>query len=110
QWRILVLTVAILAVLASVSVGRAGFGIEVAKESRYFELAMSLVPLSVLNWSFLFPERQYLRAAIIVGLWIVCFLGFRDNWKEFRYYKREAIQRNVGLRCLAAYYEGKSDS
>jgi hypothetical protein len=110
QWRILALTLAILGVLASVSAGRAGFGIQQTKESRYFEFAMPLIPLSVLNWAFLFPKKQYLKVAIIASLLIVCFAGFRNNWKEFSYYKREAIQRSVGVKCLTAYYKGKADN
>jgi hypothetical protein len=109
-WRNFTLTLAVLAVLASVAVGRAGFGIEQAKASRYFEFAMSLLPLSVLNWTLFLQRSKSLRVAAVTSLWIICLLAFRDNWRHFRYYKREAVHRKVGLDCLAAYYEGKGDS
>jgi hypothetical protein len=105
------LTLAVLGVLASVSIGRAGFGIvEQAKESRYFELAMALLPLSVFNWTFLLQARRTLMMAAVASLWIICLLAFWDNWREFRYYKREAVERRIGLKCLEAYYKEKGGS
>jgi hypothetical protein len=108
-WRSLTLTLAVLGVLASVSLGRAGFGIEQAKESRNFELAMPLLPLSVVHWSVLLQKRKSLMVAAITGLWVVFFFAFFDNWQQFKYYKREAIRRQIGLKCLKAYYEHKGD-
>ena len=108
-WRSITLTVAVLGVLASVSIGRAGFGIEHSKESRYFELSMPLLPLSVFNWSFLLQAKKTLMVAAATTLWIICFIGFWNNWREFSFYKREAVRRQIGVKCLAAYYEGRSD-
>jgi hypothetical protein len=110
QWRSLTVTLGLLGVLGSVSAGRAGFGVEQAKDSRYFELSMLLVLLSVVNWASFLQERKYLKVAVLVGLWILCFLGFWNNWKDFKYYRREAVQRNLGLKCVAAYYDGNGDS
>jgi hypothetical protein len=109
-WRSFTLTVAVLGVLASVSAGRAGFSIEQAKAPRYFEFGMLLLPLSVLNWTFFLQRSKSLRVAAVASLWIICLLAFRDNWRDFRYYKREAVHRKVGLDCLTAYYEGKGDN
>jgi hypothetical protein len=110
-WRSITLTLAVLGVLASVSIGRAGFGIvEQSKASRYFELGMALLPSSVLNWTFLFQARRALMMAAIATLWIICFVAFWNNWREFRYYKREAVERRIGVKCLDVYYEGKGDS
>jgi hypothetical protein len=109
QWRVFVSTLGVLAVLASVSCGRAGFGIDQAKQSRYFEFGMLLIPLSVVNWAFLIQGRHRLKVAVMAGLWMFCFLGFRNNWNDFQNYKLEAAQRKVGLKCLRAYYEGTGD-
>jgi hypothetical protein len=108
-WRNLTLTLAILAVLASASAGRAGFGTEQAKDSRNFELAMPLLPLAVVNWSIFLQKRKFLMIAAIASLWVVCFFAFFDNWRQFKYYKREAVRRQIGLKCLKAYYEQKGD-
>ncbi len=108
-WRCLTLTLAVLGVLAAVAAGRVGFGIEQAKDSRNFELAMPLLPLSVVNWTIFLQKRKSLMIIAIASLWIICFVSFFDNWREFRYYRREAVQRQIGLKCLAAYYEKRGD-
>jgi len=110
QWRTLALMLGVLGVLASIAAGRAGFGVEQAKDSRYFEVGMMLIPLSLVSWTFLLQEKKLLRAGLIAGLWIFCFQTFWNNWKEFRQYKRVAIQRKAGLTCLTAYYQGDGDS
>ena len=110
QWRTLALMLGLLGVLASMAAGRAGFGVEQAKDSRYFEVAMVLIPLSLVSWTFLLQEKRHLRTGLIAGLWIFCFQTFWNDWRKFRYYKREAVQRKAGLTCLTAYYEGKGDS
>ncbi len=110
QWRTLALMLGVLGVMASVAAGRAGFGVEQAKDSRYFEVGMVLIPLSLVSWTFLLQEKKLLWAGLIAGLWIFCFQAFWNDWKKFRYYKREAVQRKAGLTCLTAYYEGKGDS
>jgi len=103
------LTLAVLGVLASVSSGRAGFGIGQSKESRYFELAMPLLPLCVFNWTFFLQAKKSLMAAAVASFWIICLISFSNNWRQFRFYKQEAVRRQIGLKCLAAYYEGKGD-
>jgi hypothetical protein len=105
QWRAFVSTLAVLAVLASLAAGRAGFGVEQAKQSRYFEFAMSLIPLSVVNWALLLQRRQRLKAAVLASLWIFCLLTFWNSWKDFQNYKLESVRRNDGLKCLSAYYQ-----
>ena len=109
SWRSITLTLTVLAVLASVSVGRAALSIEQSKESRYFELAMPLLPLSVVNWTVFLQETTYWRRAVLVTLWIICCFAFGDNWRQFRYYKREAVKRHTAHACLQAYYQGKGD-
>jgi hypothetical protein len=70
---------------------------------------MPLLPLSVVNWSLFLEERKSLMMAAVAALWIICFIAFWNNWRQFRYYKREAVQRQLGIACLAAYYDGKGD-
>lgn len=108
-WRSITVTLAVLGVLASVSIGRAGFGVEHAKESRYFEVAMPLLPLAGFNWTLLLQARKALMITVVGSLWIICFVAFWNNWREFRIYKREAVRRESGLKCLTAYYNGKGD-
>ena len=48
-------------------------------------------------------------AAAVAALWVICCIAFWDNWRDFRFYKREAVLRQIGLKCLGSYYEGKGD-
>jgi hypothetical protein len=70
---------------------------------------MPLLPLAVVNWSIFLQKRKFLVIAAIASLWVVCFFTFFDNWRQFKYYKREAVRRQIGLKCLKAYYEQKGD-
>lgn len=106
QWRAFVPTLGVLAVLASVTAGRTGFGIEQSKESRYFELGMSLIPLSLVGWAVFLQESKRLKAGVIAGLWVFCFFASWNGWKDFQNYQIEALRRNAGLACLLASYRG----
>jgi hypothetical protein len=114
QWATLAIAISILAVLGSASVTRAGFGVGVAKSSRYAEFGMILIPFSLLNWSFFLKDRERSRNQVIAGLWVFCFLTFANNWigfgnydagaPSFRNYPALAARKMVGVECVRAYY------
>ena len=72
EWRTLALMLGVLGVLASIAAGRAGFGVEQAKDSRYFEVGMVLIPLSLVSWTFLLQEKKLLMGR--VNCWLVDLL------------------------------------
>jgi hypothetical protein len=110
QWVGFVAVMGILAVLASISTGRGGFGVEQAKSSRYAEFGMVLIPLSMLNWSIFLYHTKKLKGFVLAVLWFFCFLTFWDNWGDFRNYEREAGRRKQGIECIRAYYQGGGEA
>lgn len=108
HWAIFAIVFAILADLAAVSIGRAGFGMEFSKTQEYAEHGMPLMILSVLNWSFFLKDRKILRGVAIGALWIFFFLAFQGNW-TFDIYRTQSAGRLEGVRCVKAYYDQVGD-
>lgn len=108
NWAPYVVVMAILANVASISAGRAGFGIEMAKNDRYFEFVMPLMLLSAVNWAIFLKRKERLRTAALLALWLFCSLGFSRKW-DFINYSRSRQDRLIGVECVRAYYEGQGD-
>lgn len=89
----------ILAMMASISLGRAGFGVFQAKSSRYSLLPMFLPMLSVAFFSFV-PKLRILGSTVI-GLVVV--FGIWDNFSMEQYYKIRS-DRLQGRYCLKKLY------
>ncbi len=105
------LAAAILGVLAAVAViafGRAGFGVASSKTSRYSETAFILIPLMVFAWSIALSTRFHFEKrktnAIWVVLWLLCLGGYSNtnNW-NFKYYHHYQIIKQEGLDCVERY-------
>lgn len=105
SWAVHGFTLAALCVLASIAVGRAGADIPRAKISRYSDFAMMLIPCSVFAWAVLLRERAALRRYVLVGLWVLCCVGFSYKWLWFSVYRQQGEARREGVRCIRAYYE-----
>jgi hypothetical protein len=103
HWAVFTTALACLAVLASISAGRAAFGPLQSKSSRYAEFGMALIPLTALAWGLVLRRRGRLRAAVLVGLWLLLFATFWDNWR-FADYLHHHGQRKLGVRCVEQYY------
>ncbi|HEY0003460.1 MAG TPA: hypothetical protein VGB17_01525 [Pyrinomonadaceae bacterium] len=105
SWAVFAVMLGTLGSLGSISVGRAGFGLVEGRFARYFEAGMLLVPFSVLAWSIFLREWPRLKIAALISLWLLCMVGFRDNWRQFRAYELIAGHRRAGLECTRQYYE-----
>lgn len=110
SWAVYAAVAGILAALSVITIGRANFGVEQSKSSRYSEIGMMLIPLSVLTWSIFLQDRKRVRAYLLACLWLLCFITFQNNWTEFSNYESAAKQRTRGLLCIESYYAGKGDA
>jgi hypothetical protein len=104
HWASLVLVTAFLANLVLISIGRAEYGIQIAKYSHYAEHGMPLIILSVINWSLLLAARPRIKAFFIAVLWLFCLMTFIGDW-DFGIYQKIYADKLEGSRCVQAYYE-----
>lgn len=108
QWTVSVTMIAILGTLASVAVGRAPFGIEWSKTSRYAEIGMPLIILSAVSWSWCLQRKHIIRVAVLVSLWLFCLISFSNNW-SFHTYGEVAATKKIGVLCAQVYYSNGGD-
>jgi len=108
RWAPYVAVFGIFANLASISAGRAGFGLGLAKSDRYFEFVMALVLLSVINWAVFLRDKRRLKIAVLAGLWLLCCASFARKW-DLGPYRTSSAERLEGVRCVKAYYQGEGD-
>lgn len=109
SWAVYSAVAGILASLSVITIGRANFGVAQAKGSRYSEIAMILIPLTVMAWAIFLKDRKRVRVGMLLGLWLLCFLTFANNWSEFSEYEAHAKQRTRGVLCIEKYYAGQGD-
>ncbi|MBI4345539.1 MAG: hypothetical protein HY553_01705 [Elusimicrobia bacterium] len=98
----------LVAVLAGCALGRAAFGVEYAKASRYATLASLLVPFMAAAWWIALEGRQS-RPRVLAGLWALLFAAHADNW-DFSVYRRIREERLAGLECVRTYYESGGEA
>jgi hypothetical protein len=108
QWAVFGLTLAILADLAAITLGRISFSLPWSKVSEYPEHGMPLIMLAALSWSMLLRDRKKWRNAFLAGFWIFCVLTFSNNW-DFAIYARTGAERAANYQCVQAYYERRGD-
>ena len=84
-----------LACLASIAMGRGGFGTSMAKVSRYYSIAILLLPLIA------YGVRRIPRYGFKLSLllWLLCLWGHRDNFNYKKTYKDIAVRMTKGLNC-----------
>ena len=104
-WMLNAAVVGVLAALLLIAIGRFTPDMESSKQSRYAEIGLMLVPLSLLAWSLFLQQRPQWTRAVIGGLWMICFLTFLDDWKLFSMYEMRFREKMAGLVCLSDYYE-----
>jgi hypothetical protein len=105
-WAVLSFSLGIMAIMLAFTGGRAGDdSLRSAKISRYAEVVMMLVPVTVFAWSIFLRNRPVLRKYLLIGLWSLCFLGYANDWLWFRVYGSMARERREGVNCIKNYYE-----
>lgn len=112
-WAVFVVIFALLGALAAITMGRAGSNLLLVegKRSGFAEFGMMLIPFTVLAWSIFLRDRPKLKAPLVAGLWLFCFLGFWNNWSWFDpYYSGRAQERMASLECVKRYYEQGGDA
>ena len=108
HWFFFAVTLALLADLCAVSMGRAnGFGIGWSKVGEYPEHGMPLIVLSAVNWG-IFCENRLTRIIVVSAFWALCCAAFADNW-DFTRYDRSAVKDLATYRCVEAYYAGTGE-
>ncbi len=103
RWASLGVTSALLVVIASVAMGRTALGLEWSKVSRYSEMAMPLILLTAVNWSWMLRKKSLLHHLALVTLWLICVVAFADNWSTTPYRELSEAHK-VGVRCIENYY------
>jgi len=96
---------AILAVLAAISVGRGNFG--EPKTSRYAEIGFMLIPYAALAW-WLAVKGVARCKAVPVFFWFFCFAGYFNNWSTDKYAEAKQIDL-YNLECVEGYFNGIGD-
>ena len=110
KWVIVISTLAILGSLVSITMGRAEFGKGHSKASRYSEITVMLIPLSVALWTFFLSEREKLRNYFLGGFWIFCLWSFLTYWNFSADYYHLSVERQTGLECVKNYYQNGGEA
>lgn len=97
---------AVLAVLMSISLGRASIGD--AKTSRYVEISFLLIPFTAMAWWLLLKSARTKRF-ILSGLWMFCFCNYLDNWLPTLYLEVYHSDKST-LECVTDYYRSGGDA
>jgi hypothetical protein len=84
--------------LASIAVGRGGWGPAGSRASRYTEFAIFLVPLSASGLFCVLREKARSRA--LVALWLLIAWNYRSHFSTSPY-RQLSRQQSQGLSCLA---------
>ncbi len=110
RWVIIVSTLAVLAALASITMGRAEFGKGHSKASRYSEITVMLIPLGIALWAVFLSERENLRNYFLGGFWIFCMFSFLTYWNFSADYYHLRLEREEGLACVKNYYQNGGEA
>jgi hypothetical protein len=105
SWMAVTGIVAILALLAAITMGRAN--LEALSEPRYNEFAFMLIPFAALAWWLAVPPGKP-RTLLLSLLWLLCCAGYIDKW-SFAPYLAVTEQRVTAGECIASYYHGSGD-
>ena len=111
-WALTAILLGVLAILASIAVGRAGFEptLHRAKVSRYFHVAVLLLPFAFLAWRAFLVERPRLRVGVALTLWLVCALGSWDDVSLDIYQRTAERRRGFEAKVREYYYRGGTAS
>lgn len=102
-WVQLGFTLSVLAMMATITAGRAGFGMAQTAAPRYAELGIVLLPLLVINlWRLTMRFQPETRGVLRAFIWFAVFLGLQSHFTDAPY--KFWHERNVEtVRCVAAH-------
>lgn len=101
--QLLALVLATLAILASISMGRAPMGVT-SFTSRFTEYVLVLIPLTAAVW-WLHLEQSGRRGAYLLATWCLLAVAFGQSW-HYADYARAMLTRQQGVACVRSYYQG----
>jgi hypothetical protein len=104
--QVFTISLVILAALATISIGRAGFGLSNAKSSRYAEIASLLVPCVAALWLGGTVRWKKLGLTMAMVTALIAVVGMRNNFRFISDYPNVKEQREVGLRCVGETLKG----
>lgn len=99
-WMLMALSLALLAAVATISLGRGNFGAAQAKSSRYAEYGLALLPLMGVALAWAAGQRRALVGVVAV-VWLIVFGSFWKEWTVADYQAKSAALTE-GLRCVKA--------
>lgn len=108
-WILITLTICIYVSLISIVIGRAEFGTGHSKASRYAEVIIMLIPLSVAMWSTFLGERLKFQRNLLLIFWLFCFTSYLSYWNFWKIYRQTASDRGLGVECIKNYYINGGD-
>ncbi len=108
RWMNLTWVLGVLGALSAITLGRAGFGVQASKTSRYAEIAMMLVPWVLCLWYLELKDQPKLKLKAIWITAIIAFFGFGQH-KSFGRYQDARVGRLEGVQCVREFYQGKND-
>jgi hypothetical protein len=108
-WILITLTLCIFASLLSIVIGRAQFGTGHSKASRYAEVIIMLIPLSIAMWSIYLGDRPKFRRNLLLVFWLFCFGSYFSYWNFWKVYRSTANDRALGVECIKNYYINGGD-
>jgi hypothetical protein len=107
-WGVVALAVATVAALATITIGRAGFGVALSKSSRYAEVGQLLVPAAALAWALVLADRPAFMKSALSVLWVVCAYALHDDW-DASVYREHLSEQQAAVRCIRRYYREGGD-
>jgi hypothetical protein len=92
----------ILAALASITVGRAGYGAGQADTSRYAEFVLVMMPLMAGSWWLMLSTRPRPRNGVGAALCLLCLVALGREWPQFADYRGSFERRSACIEPLRA--------
>lgn len=104
-WIVVTASAMSMLTLATMSTGRAASPI--AASWRYAETGFMLIPITALAW-WLALESTRWRGLVLVLFWVLCFVGYFDDWTPSPY--KDIKQTSLlTLECVEGYINGTGD-
>ncbi|WP_437203500.1 hypothetical protein [Planctomicrobium sp. SH664] len=98
DWEYVTVLFALFAALLCIAYGRSAFGIDYSKSSRYAEIAMLLVPITVLGVARATYGTQ--RTVLLGVVWLVAAAGYSNDWDFVSPYRQFFTDRKAETDCL----------